>query len=86
MWSLNLNTIKNNLQHLRDFSIDNFNLFEKKVLCIYGERSNYLNKKNERIFKSFFPNTNFLLMKNAGHWLHVENPNYFIKTISQYLI
>ena len=35
MWSLNLNTIKNNLQHLRDFSIDNFNLFEKSFMYLW---------------------------------------------------
>ena len=28
----------------------------------------------------------FEKMQNTGHWLHAENPSYFVETICKYLI
>ena len=85
-WSLNLNAIKNNIQELRGFSNLEIKSFQKQVLCIYGEKSNYLNSTNIKIFKNYFPFTTFSLIKDAGHWLHSEDPEGFIKKIFKYLI
>ena len=44
-WSINLTAIKKSINDLRKFpKIKNINKFEKKVLCIYGGKSNYVKK------------------------------------------
>ena len=85
-WDLNLNTIKNNIDELRGFSNTEMKKFQKKVLCIYGKKSNYLNSKNIMTFKTFFPFTKFSEIEDAGHWLHADNPEKFIKEICKFLI
>tara|TARA_B100000579_G_C22798254_1_gene838314 strand:- start:9 stop:827 length:819 start_codon:yes stop_codon:yes gene_type:complete len=85
-WSLNLKTIKNNIDELRSFSNEEMKSFQKQVLCIYGEKSNYLTQKNIEVFKTYFPFAKFSLIEEAGHWLHSEKPERFIKEICKYLI
>ncbi len=85
-WSINLNTIKSSMNNLRDFPISNSNIYEKPVLCIYGQKSNYVTKENMKHFRQFFPNVIFVQIKNTGHWLHAEKPNDFVEKIVNYLI
>ena len=86
-WSLNLNTIKMGMQDLRGFPFD---MISKKsqvdTLCIFGGNSSYINETYKNEFKTLFSNLNFFKIKNAGHWLHVEKPQEFIKIISKNLI
>ena len=42
------------------------------------------NYKNN--FKKLFKNLSFFKIDDAGHWLHVERPQEFIKIISKKLI
>ena len=80
-WSFNLNTFKKDIVKLRNFP-DNINSkFLKKVLCIYGGRSNYINDENMKAFRNYFPYVEFFEIKHSGHWLHVDNPEKFLDII-----
>ncbi len=86
-WSLDLNTIKKGMRDLRRFPFD---LISKasltNTLCIFGEKSPYINEKYKEKFKTLFTNLKFFKIEDAGHWLHVEKPEEFIKIISKNLI
>ena len=85
-WSINLKAIKRSLNDLRKFPvIKNINKFEKKVLCIYGGKSNYVMEEHFNIFKKFFPNIFFHKIKDADHFLHIDSPIEFYEASNKFL-
>lgn len=85
-WSINLKAIKKSLSDLRKFpTINNFNRFDKEVLCIYGGKSNYVKEEYFNIFKKFFSNIFFHEIKDADHFLHIENPLEFYEVSNKFL-
>ena len=85
-WSINLIAIKKSLSDLRKFpAIKNINKFDKEVLCIYGGNSEYVKKRHFKIFKRFFTNIFFHEIKNADHFLHVEEPVEFYEVSNKFL-
>ncbi len=85
-WSINLEAIKKSLNDLRKFpSIKNIKKFNKEVLCIYGGKSNYVKVEHFDIFKKYFSNIIFHEIKNADHFLHVNNLLEFYETSNKFL-
>ena len=85
-WSINLIAIKKSLNDLRRFPIiKKINKFDKEVLCIYGENSEYVREEHFNIFKKFFSNIFFYKIKNADHFLHIENPLEFYEASNKFL-
>ena len=85
-WSINLKAIKKSLNDLRKFpTINNINRFDKEVLCIYGGKSNYVKEEHFKIFKKFFSNIFFHEIKDADHFLHIENPLEFYEASNKFL-
>ena len=85
-WSINLKAIKKSLNGLRKFpTINKINRFDKEVLCIYGGKSNYVTEEYFKIFKKFFSNIFFHEIKDADHFLHIENPLEFYEASNKFL-
>ena len=85
-WLINLKILKNSMNELRDFPINNFIEFNRPILCIFGENSNYVTPENKSDFRKFFPKVIFHQFQNTGHWLHAEKPKEFVEKIVNYLI
>ena len=60
--------------------------FDKDTLFLRGDRSEYIAINDEDIIKRHFPKAKIVTIKNAGHWLHAENPNDFFHTVIQFII
>lgn len=53
------------------------------VLFLRGDRSGYIQQRDEVDIAHYFPNAKIETVTNAGHWLHAENPKeFFEKTIA----
>ena len=63
----------------------NISRFDKEVLCIYGGKSNYVKEEYFKIFKKFFSNIFFYEIKDANHFLHIENPLEFYEASNKFL-
>ena len=61
------------------------NQFKNEVLFIKGEKSKYINPYKLKLSEMFFPNYKLQKIRNAGHWVHYENPNDFFLVCSDYL-
>ena len=86
-WSLDLNSIKMGMKYLRGFPVDLIsNVSHIDTVCIFGEKSPYINKKYKDKFKTLFTNLKFFKIEDAGHWLHVDKPKELINIISKKLI
>ena len=86
-WSINLLAIKEAMNNLRSFPFPKkVEVVNNKTLCVYGQNSDYVSNENFQIFKNFFSNISFSQIKNAGHYLHVEQPKEFYNNVRNFLI
>ena len=86
-WTINLLAIKEAMDNLRSFPFsEKVKIVENKILCIYGQDSDYVTKENLNNFSYFFPNISFVKIENAGHYLHVEQPKEFYNALRNFLI
>ncbi len=61
------------------------NVYHKPTLFIRGENSDYITLEDEILIKHHFPKAEIVTVKNAGHWLHAENPSDFYELTLNYL-
>ena len=59
--------------------------YGKEVLFIKGENSDYIDSENLKITSKLFPKYKLTEIKNAGHWIHHENPEDFFSICLNYL-
>ncbi len=59
---------------------------EFPVLFIKGEKSDYINKEQEILIDRFFPNAIIETIRDAGHWVHSEQPELFLNLINSFLM
>ena len=45
------------------------------TLFVAGATSRYIQPEHRPIIRSWFPSARFVTLKNAGHWLHADNPS-----------
>ena len=59
--------------------------FYGEALFLKGENSGYISKEDEDLIAIHFPKGEIKVVKNAGHWLHAENPEDFYNYIVDFL-
>jgi len=78
-WRMNLPAIIKNYDDLRQgLSLDkDHQAFDKQVLFIAGEYSDYIKPEYEAVTRALFPDSTFEEIAGASHWLHAEKPDIF---------
>ena len=66
-------------------ALPSFTIFEGETLFLKGENSGYISSNEEPLINAHFPNNRIVTIKNAGHWLHAENPKDFLKALEDFL-
>ncbi|CAM3537634.1 alpha/beta fold hydrolase [Flavobacterium saliperosum] len=61
------------------------NHFDKPTLFLRGDKSDYILDSDFETIKYHFPSAEIKTVKNAGHWLHAENPADFYEMVLEYL-
>jgi len=61
------------------------NHFDKPVLFLRGDKSDYILDADFEAIRSQFPEAEIVTIKNAGHWLHAENPKDFYEVVVGFL-
>ena len=60
--------------------------FNKPVLFLKGETSNYINIKTDKdLIRSYFPNSKILEIEKAGHWIHFDRPDLFFNIVKDWI-
>lgn len=65
-------------------ALPSFTHFDNPTLFLRGENSDYI-KEEEHLIEAHFSNATIVTVKNAGHWLHSENPEQFFTEVSTFL-
>ncbi len=55
------------------------------TLFIAGARSDYIRPQDRAEIRDLFPNARFVTLKNAGHWVHADNPSGFVGVLEAFL-
>ena len=53
------------------------NTYQKEIIFIKGENSDYIDDTNLKLSQNLFPKYKLSIVKNAGHWLHHDNFDEF---------
>ena len=53
------------------------NTYQKEIIFIKGENSDYIDETNLKLTQNLFPKYKLSIVKNAGHWLHHDNFDEF---------
>lgn len=88
-WKINLNAIHNNFFEIIDFKFDSKRVskkYENKLLCLLGEKS--LGPIDHSSYLTIFPNfreENIVVISNANHWVHFDNPEETLQAIKNFI-
>jgi len=85
-WRVNLESITANFKkHISHFPPVQ-SKFYGPTYFIAGGKSTFLNPADHEAVKQIFPLAKFDYIPDAGHWLHAEKPNEFLKLVIQFLV
>src|SRR4051812_12329070 len=85
-WRLNLELLERDLGELRGFPAPGPDAhYDGPVLWIAGANSSYVLAEDRTHMDALFPATRLVRIKNAGHWVHSEQPEVFLETLRRFL-
>ena len=79
-WRFNLDVINRHIEIVGKTTIEG-KTCHVPTLFVRGEKSNYILEADMEPAKSIFPNSKLIIIPNAGHWVHAEQPQLFLETI-----
>ena len=83
-WRIGLEQIAAGMQELLNYP-ELKSVFKGPVQFIGGENSAYLKFEYHALIRKYFPESRITMLDNCGHWLHVEQPAAFQKTVNEFL-
>ncbi len=85
-WRINLGVIKTSLEYITGFpEAESGTIHNGPVLFLRGENSDYISSENFPDIEKYFPMASIHAIKNAGHWLHAEQPQAVLDKITSFL-
>jgi esterase len=59
--------------------------FDKPTLFIRGGRSRYIEDDDAPLIRQIFPQTEIVTLARAGHWVHIDVPDDFYRTVVSFV-
>jgi pimeloyl-ACP methyl ester carboxylesterase len=87
-WQVNLDVLGEELAELTDWPEDQLSgssPYDGPVLWVAGARSDYVREEYAEAMDRWFPNNRRVTLKNAGHWVHSEQPEVFVEVLRQFV-
>jgi len=76
----NLKSLSKNINKIGE-KVDSAEKFTGEAYFFKGSRSEYIMHSDQELIHKLFPKSKFIKIQNAGHWLHVDNPNDFLSEL-----
>ena len=84
-WKVNWRAIQRQMSSLVEFPLNPDDKTGIPALFIGGENSGYIDDHGLAAINQFFSNARIEMMRDAGHWLHVEQPQKFVELVLDFL-
>ena len=81
---MNIDILKDKISEVSDFD-DITKNYKGHSFFLFGENSEYYHKNDDFIIKKNFPNSKISIIRDASHWIHVENPEDFFNEIKSWI-
>jgi pimeloyl-ACP methyl ester carboxylesterase len=59
--------------------------YDGPTLFLGGARSDYILPEHRPLIRALFPRARIATLKDAGHWLHADNPEGFLAVVESFL-
>jgi esterase len=83
-WRIGLQEINAEIPGLEGW-IDIPGTYPGPALFVTGANSDYVLPEHRPIIRVQFPSARFVAIKNAGHWVHADNPSGFLSVLEAFL-
>lgn len=83
-WKMNLEVIANNITQVGT-PLAHYLPIETPSLFLKGENSNYILDEDIPGIEEIFPDSTFESIRDAGHWLHADQPDVFYEKVMEFL-
>lgn len=84
-WRVNLAAIAHHLADLAGFAPPPGAVYDGPALFVAGARSGYVRPAHREMIRRLFPHARLVTLRDAGHWLHAEQPEAFLRTVQPFL-
>jgi len=84
-WRIGLAEITAALPDIEGWTTPQGATYPGPALFLAGERSTYIQPAHRPTIRALFPAARFVTLKNAGHWVHADNPEGFIAVVETFL-
>ena len=83
-WRINIESIEKNIASIVGFP-DIKKQNDHPALFIYGTKSDYVTSQHQLTTQNYFPVAEFFPLDGASHWLHIEQPELFLKEVVKFI-
>ena len=83
-WKFNLESLYTNYNYI-NVAVESTQAFPHPVLVISGEYSSYIQPKDFIEMKALFPLMHNVMIREAGHWIHADQPGRLKEVILKFL-
>lgn len=84
-WRIGLDAIAAGLPDIEGWPDAGARVYPGPALFVAGERSDYIRPEYRPAIRALFPAARFATLKDAGHWLHADNPDGFVALLEGFL-
>ena len=84
-WRAGLAEIEAGLPEIEGWEPPAGRQYAGRVLFVGGANSRYILPEHREIIRALFPTARFVTVKNAGHWVHADNPDGFNAVLKVFL-
>jgi esterase len=84
-WRIGLNEIASDMATIEGWDNGDATPYGGPSLFISGARSTYVAETDQDRIRALFPAAEFVVLPNAGHWLHAEDPAGFLAAVEPFL-
>lgn len=83
-WRIGLDAIIAGMDDIQDWPIAAAPPYAGPTLFLSGARSRYVRPEHREAIAALFPSARFVSLKNAGHWLHADDPEGFLAVVEAF--
>ena len=84
-WQMNLRVLGDHLDQIGDWPQIGGTTYDGPVVWIGGQNSDYIQPEHHDAMRAHFPRMVNVTMKGAGHLVHADQPDAFVRTLRAFL-
>jgi esterase len=84
-WQMNLALLGDRLPEIAGWPGEGLGPYDGPVLWLAGARSAYVTSADAPVMRALFPRVLLVRVKDAGHWVHADQPAVFVATLRRFL-